>query len=348
VLELIRGDEILWPPFDETELAEDDILLVRGSVSDITNAARSQGVEVIPELSPESVRIDSVNQTLAELVVSPGSRFEGASISEIGFRRHFGVAVIAVQRHGRHHIREKIGAMRLRPGDLLLVQGDAAAVERLKDEEGVILLESLDDAVRNRHRAPLAIAILVAVIGTATFAPIPVVACALAGAILMVLTGCLSTRQFYRSLDVSTLVLIAGMIGLGLTAETTGATTWAANHLIDLVRPLGPYGVLAAIYLMTNLLTEILSNAAAAVLMLPLAISTARELGLDDDGVRPFIIVVALAASAAFSTPIGYQTNTIVYGPGGYRFSDYARVGLPLNLLFWGIAVLLVPLIWPF
>lgn len=345
VLEVIRGDEILWPPFDEILLEENDILLVKGSVDEIVEAARRSGVDVIPELGPEGVRIDAVSQTLAEMVISPGSRFEGATIQEIGFRQHFGISIVAIQRHGRHHVREKIGSMRLRTGDMLLVQGEATAVDQLRNEEGAILLEGLEDAVRNRGRAPFAVAILLAVIAAATFTRIPVVASAMAGAVLMVLTGCLSTRQLYRSLDVRTLVLIAGMIGLGLTAEETGATVWVADRLIDVVRPLGPYGVLAMIYLLTNLVTEFLSNAAAAVLMLPLALSTARE--FDVSG-RPFMIVVAVAASAAFSTPIGYQTNTIVYGPGGYRFTDYARVGLPLNLIFLAITVLLVPVFWPF
>jgi di/tricarboxylate transporter len=225
------------------------------------------------------------------------------------------------------------------------VQGDAAAVERLKDEEGLILLEGVESRVLHRHRAPVAVGILVAVILAATFSPIPVVACALVGAVLMVLTRCLSPRELYRSLDVSTLVLIAGMIGVGLTAQRTGTTEWAANHLLDIVRPLGPYGVLAMIYLVTNLVTEFLSNAAAAVLMVPLAIETARELDVSE---RPFLIAVALAASAAFSTPIGYQTNTIVYGPGGYRFMDYPRAGLPLNIILLATATALIPLIWPF
>ena len=172
----------------------------------------------------------------------------------------------------------------------------------------------------------------------ATFSPIPVVACALVGAGLMVLTRCISPRELYRSLDVRTLVLIAGMLGVGLTAERTGTTRWIA-------RPLGPYGVLAMVYLITNVLTEFLSNAAAAVLMVPLAINTANDMGVQE---RPFVIAVAFAASAAFSTPIGYQTNTIVYGPGGYRFSDYPKAGLPLNILFLIVATVLIPVFWPF
>jgi di/tricarboxylate transporter len=307
LLEVIAGDEILWPPLDRVVLRPDDILIVKGQVTEIVQAGRVEGVDVVPELGPESVSVGATSHTLAEVVVTPGSRFIGATLNEIGFRRHFGVAVLAIQRHGRHRIREKVGSLPLLVGDMLLVQGDAGAVERLKDEEGLILLEGVESRVLHRHRAPVAVGILLAVILAATFSPVPVVACALVGAVLMVLTRCLSPRELYRSLDVRTLVLIAGMIGVGLTAQKTGTTEWAAGHLLDVVRPLGPYGVLAMIYLVTNLVTEFLSNAAAAVLMVPLAIETAREMGLSE---RPFLIAVALAASAAFSTPIGYQTNT--------------------------------------
>ncbi|MEN8151329.1 MAG: SLC13 family permease [Planctomycetota bacterium] len=345
ILEVIRGDEILWPPLGLTVLRADDILLVKGSVGEILAAGRRTGVEIIPDLAPESVKIDALSHTLAEAVVTPGSRFEGATIGEIGFRRHFGVSVLALQRHGRHRIREKVGRLRLLLGDILLVQGDAGAIERLREEEGIVLLEGVEENVVQRHRAPLALAILAGVILAATFSPLPVVACALVGAGLMVATRCISPRELYRSLDVRTLVLVAAMIGVGLTAERTGTTAWIAGHLLAVVEPLGPYGALAMVYLVTNVLTEFLSNAAAAVLMVPLAINTAQDMGVSE---RPFVLAVAFAASAAFSTPVGYQTNTIVYGPGGYRFSDYPKAGLPLNLLFLVVATILIPVFWPF
>jgi len=343
-LEVIREEEILWPPLDAVKLRADDIILAKGPVNEILEARRESGVEIIPDLGPESVRAEARMNTLAELVVTPGSRFEGATVTEVGFHHHFGVSVLAVQRHG-HHIRQKIGGLRMRVGDVLLVQGDAAAVEGMKEEDGIILLEGVNAAVVHRHRAPFALAIVAAFILAATFSPLPVVSCALAAALLMVLTRCVTVRQLYRSLDVRTLVLIAGMIGLGRAAAETGTAAWVAEKILVVIRPLGPYGVLAVIYLLTNLVTEFLSNAAAAVLMVPLAISTAQELGVEE---RPFLIAVAIAASAAFSTPVGYQTNTIVFGPGGYRFTDYFRVGAPLNLIFWLVATLLIPVFWPF
>jgi di/tricarboxylate transporter len=345
VLQLIRGEKIFWGPERAPRLRAGDMLIAKGPASDIFKAGRSEGVDLIPDLGPEVAKVESGPRTLAEVVVVPGSRFEGASIREIGFRRHFDVAVLAIERHGKHRERDKVVDTPLRVGDVLLVQGEAVAVEQLKSEEGLILLEGVENTVVNHHRAPVAVSIAVAVVLGATFSPLPVVACALAGAMLMVLTGCLSARQLYRSIDLHTLVLIAGMVGLGAAAAETGTAKWAAVHMLDVIRPLGPYGVLAALYLLTNLVTEFLSNAAAAVLMVPLAISTAQQMDLSE---RPFIVAVAFAASAAFSTPVGYQTNTIVYGPGGYRFSDFTKIGAPLNLMFWGLATLLVPLFWPF
>jgi di/tricarboxylate transporter len=167
---------------------------------------------------------------------------------------------------------------------------------------------------------------------------------ALAAAILTVVTGCLSMRQAYAALDLSVLVLIGGAMALGAAMDSTGTAAYLADKVVGALGQWGPQVVLAAVYLMTVLFTELMSNAAAAVLLVPLAISIALGLGVDP---RPFAIAVAFAGSAAFSTPIGYQTNTLVYGPGGYRFLDYTRVGLPLNLILWAVASVLIPYWWP-
>jgi len=344
-LQLIRGERIYWAPKQGPRLKARDIIIAKGPANEIFEAGRTSEVDLVPELAPDEAKVEARTKTLAEIVVAPGSRLEGASISEIGFRRHFNVAALAIERHGKHRERDKVVDTELRVGDVILVQGDAEAVEQLKSEEGMILLEGVEGTVVIRHRAQVAVAIAAAVVLAATFSPLPVVTCALTGAMLMVLTGCLSARQLYRNVDLHTLVLIAGMVGLGAAASATGTAEYAATKLLNVIRPLGPVGILAAIYLFTNLVTEFLSNAAAAVLMAPLAISTAQQLDLSE---RPFLVAVAFAASAAFSTPVGYQTNTIVYGPGGYKFSDYTKVGAPLNIMFWILATLLIPVFWEF
>jgi di/tricarboxylate transporter len=344
VMQVIRNESILWPPFIGA-FREGDIVILEGAASDILAVSRIEGVKLTPHLDAEKPRVDAHSHTLAELVVTPGSRFEGSSVREIGFQRHFQVTVIAIERHGRHREGKKIDDTPLRIGDVILVQGGAPAIDRMRNEDGLILLEGVESTVKRKHRAPVAVAIAAAVVLAATFSPLPIIACALTGALLIVLTRCLSMRELYRGIDVHTLVLIAGMIGLGHAAAETGTAAWAAHHVLSVIEPLGPLGVLAAIYLLTNITTEFLSNVASAVLMVPLAVSTAREMGLSE---RPFLVAVAFAASAAFSTPVGYQTNTIVYGPGGYRFADYARVGLPLNLVFFLMAMVLIPVVWPF
>jgi di/tricarboxylate transporter len=344
VLQVVRDEIILRPPF-RNPLRAGDIVMLKGEAGDILALSRIAGVELTPHSDPDQPQVDGHAHVLAELVVAPGSRFEGSTVREIGFKRHFQVTVVALERQGRHREGKTIDDTPLKAGDVILVQGEVQAIDRMSDEEGIILLEGVEHAVKRRHRAPIALAIAAAVVLAATFSPVPIVACAVAGALLMALTRCLSIRELYRGIDVHTLVLIAGMIGLGHAAVETGTTEWVARHVLAVIEPLGALGVLAAIYLMTNVTTEFLSNVASAVLMVPLAISTAQGMGISE---RPFLIAVAFAASAAFSTPVGYQTNTIVYGPGGYRFADYARVGVPLNLLFFTCTMILIPLFWPF
>jgi di/tricarboxylate transporter len=345
VLQVIRGDDVLWEPVPRVTLAAGDVLIARGGLSELRTIGLRDDLDMIPELAPSSVRIDAVAQTLAEIVVTPGSRLVGATIPEIGFRAHFGVTVLAVQRHGHHEVREKLARLILRTGDVVLVQGEPERVAALRNEDGMLLLEGADRDVEHRERAPVAIAILVAVVLLGGLTPLPLVACAIGGALAMALTGCVSLREAYTSLDLRTLVLVAGMMGFGLTAEQTGVMAWLSGHLMSFAGPLGPYGVLAVVYLLASVLTEIISNAAAAVLMVPLAIGAAVAMGVD---ARPFVVAVAFAASASFATPVGYQTNTLVYGPGGYRFRDFLVVGMPLNLLAWVISVVVIPLLWPF
>lgn len=344
LIQVIRREEILWPPFTGL-FEEEDILMLKGSASDILEASHIPGVKLIPHLDEKKPLADIHTQTLAEVVVTPGSRFDGSSVREIDFKNRYQTTVIAVERHGIHREDQKISDLRLRTGDVILVQGEVKDVVKLRNVDGVLLLDGVERTVLRRRRAPIAAAIAAAVVLTAALTSIPIVTCALTGALLMVVTRCLSVRELYQGIDTHTLVLIAGMIGLGHAAKETDTALWVAQNVVSVIYPIGPLGVLAAIYLLTNVTTEFLSNVASAVLMVPLAIFTAQEMGVSE---RPFLIAVAVAASCAFSTPVGYQTNTIVYGPGGYRFSDFTKVGLPLNFIFFLISVVMIPVFWPF
>jgi len=235
--------------------------------------------------------------------------------------------------------------VRLRLGDELLVLAPRKKLERLRREADFVVLQEMDVPVLHPARAVAASLIIAGVVAVAAFGVYPVAVCALSGCVAMVLTGVLPPRKVYDSIDWRVIFLLAGVIPLGKAMETTGAAEQAVSTALSVLGAWGPQVVLSVFFLATYLLTGFMSNNATAALMVPLALTTAAEL---DVASRPFLVAIAFAASAAFYTPVGYQTNLLVYGPGGYRFSDYTRVGGPLNLLYWGIATVLIPILFPF
>ena len=343
LLQILRDEAVFWPPLDQVEIAAGDIFLLKGDANEMVSLYKQEGLELVPGLKAEAVRYASRDMTLAELVITPNSPLIGRSLRGINFRQHYNASVMALQRHGEH-LRDELPSIRLRVGDVLLVMVDRTEIQRLMTYQEFMVLEGVQEVVVNRDKAPIAIFLVAALIGLASFTSIPIMVLALSAAILMVITRCLTMRQAYASLDMSVLILIGGAIALGRAMETTGAAEVIALAVVDGVGDYGPQVVLSGIYLLTVLFTELMSNNAAAVLMVPIALSVASGLGVDP---RPFAVAVAFAGSAAFSTPIGYQTNTLVYGPGGYRFTDYTKVGIPLNLILWAVATLLIPVFWP-
>lgn len=361
ILQLIRGDTILYPDPDET-LEDHDLLLVAGNVNAIYDLHQQDGVEILPELrrkeSEEKAeeeksgeRVRGVEMTLAEVVLTPTSRLLGRTINEISFRARYGVVVFAILRRGSH-LREKIGDAPLRMGDTLLVQGTPEAIENLRAAEAFILVEGVARRVVRRRKAPWAIVIGSAVVVALTAELAPIVVVALGGATLMVLTRCVTLKEAYEAMDWTVLFLIAGTLALGQAMMQTEALTMIVDGFFSGVRSIShePVLLISALYLMTAVLTELVSNNATAILMTPAALEVASRVSVDlgrPVDPLPFVMAVLFAASASFSTPIGYQTNTFVYGPGGYKFSDYFRVGLPLALLFWIVASIGIPIIWP-
>jgi len=212
-------------------------------------------------------------------------------------------------------------------------------------EAGLVLTPEREEGRPARRRAPLAIAIMVAVIAVSGFGLLPIVISALIGAVVMVLTRCLGSDDAYAAIDWRVIVLIAGVLPLGIALQQSGAAEVLARNTLGRVGEFGPLAVLAVMYLLALLLSELMSNAAAAVLLVPIAFSTAQGLGLSP---TPFLVAVTFAASTSFATPVGYQTNTMVYNIGNYRFADFLRVGIPLNLIFWLIGMLLIPRLWSF
>ena len=285
-----------------------------------------------------------------EGAVAPNSEIIGQSISELNFRQRFRVIVLAIHRNGEN-VREKLETLPLQMGDILLMMGTEQAVNGLRQGDDIILFDRPPLPSWSQHkRIPLVLATIAAVILGETFDVMPIHLGAIAGAVLMCVTGCIKPKQAYESIEWNLLFVIFGMLALGVAMQQSGAAAWLAQNVVAGVNffvsgPEKPFVMLACLYLVTLVLTEILSNNAVAALMVPIALGIAAEAGLD---ARPFIIAVTVAASAAFATPIGYQTTTYIYGIGGYKFSDFVKIGVPLNLLVFAVAMWAIPATWPF
>jgi di/tricarboxylate transporter len=249
--------------------------------------------------------------------------------------------VIAIRQRGQL-IRERLGQIRLHFGDTLLLRGTAVALAQIKREPGFIVGEEAPPEEFRTEKIPVALAIVGGVVIIAALGQ-PILVTALVGCVLMVLTGCLKMNELHQSIRLDVIFLLAGVIPLGLVLERTGGAQLLANLAIQSAAYVPPLIVLGIFYLMAMLLTELISNNATVVVMVPVAVATATTLGLDP---RAFILAIMFAASTSFSTPVGYQTNTMIYGPGGYKFSDFIRVGAPLNLLLAIVTPVYIYLVW--
>jgi di/tricarboxylate transporter len=343
VVELIRGEGIRRLD-RKTVLEQGDILLVRGDLNEILELDRQHEISITPELTKQVGDVKRVEMTLFELMIAPDSPLIGMTCRSVGIRDEFGVSIFALQRKGRHHQKE-IGDIELRIGDILLVRGPIESVARLRKSDSFILLEGVHEEVQERHKEPIAIATISIIVLLAAFGVYPISVLALGGVAAVVLTRVLSPREVYKSIDWPVLVLIAGMIALGDAMADTGALDLVASQLIAGVGALGTYGTLWIFYFLTAGLSLLILNKPAAALATPLAVILALKLQVDP---KPFIMAVAFAASTAMATPMGYQTNLLVYGPGGYSFRDFLKLGLPLNILVGIIACLLIPVVWEF
>jgi di/tricarboxylate transporter len=342
IVAITRGKDRISIPGGLTRIEAGDVLLVEGKVRDIANLEKTAGLRIAgarPELLASGVEPD-----FAEVLVPPRSRVIGRSLRDLGFRARYGLAVLALQRHAEP-VHEALGAIPLEAGDILLAYGPPEALHALHRSGDMALLGSLELPARRGEKLSIAVAIVLIVILLAALGVTSILIASLLGAIAMTLTGCLRPDEAYRDMDWMVLVLLAAIIPLGLAMQNTGAAAFLASQIMILTEPLGPYGTLAAFYLFTSLLTEIMSNNAAAVMLTPTAIAVATALQVSP---MPFVVATMFAASNAFMTPIGYQTNMFIYGPGGYTFADFARVGGPLNLLLVVAATVVIPLVFPF
>lgn len=341
---ILRGKRKYPFPRTNRKLQEKDILFLEGNPQNILKVRKARGLAVVPERDNPSWPPTNDELVVVEASLTPTSEIVGKTLREVHFRDTHGLTVLALWRRGAPVVK-KVDHVVLEFGDVLLLQGPEDKIVHLGKEHDFLLLGGIPSVTYRPDKAPLALAILFGVVLLAAVNLLPIMLSASLGALLMVFSRCLTPKEAYESVDWSIIVLIAGTLPLGMAMEKSGAAQLLAHLLVEIVGRMGPWAVLAAVFLLTSMLTEVMSHSAAAVLVAPVVFNAALALKADP---KPFFLAVAISASCCFMTPISHQSNALVMGPGGYHFTDFARVGAPLNLLIWVVGTLLIPLIFPF
>ncbi|MEM9946952.1 MAG: SLC13 family permease [Cyanobacteria bacterium P01_D01_bin.36] len=332
VIELIRNNTHFAQPLADKTLAVGDILLARGGKQDLLKIRESEGLEILPDVQFGQKSWQGgmgEEEGIAEALVIANSNLVGSTLKDLRFRQRYNVTVLAIRR-GQELVRDRMGKVPLRFGDLLLVQGPKQSLVGMQTSRNLLLLEQRDLETLRTGKAYIALFIGLAVVVVAAVTDYPILVSALAGVVAMVLTGCLKPGELYQAVRWDVIFLLACLIPLGTAMQNSGATAWLANQLVSIGGSLSSYWMLTVIYILTVLLTAVLSNNASVILLLPIGVQVANDIGLSPLTV---IFVITFAASNSFMTPIGYQTNTMVYGAGGYRFLDFLKVGGPLSLI---------------
>ena len=345
VLTVVRGERRFTSDFGALQLLPGDALIVRAAVDDLLAMRDQLGVS-LPSDRLKATDQSFAGEVLAEVLLTPQSRLVGLTLREADFRRRFGAFVIGIRRHSEA-LQVRVSRTLLRAWDSLLTLAPRERLEEMRGEsDWIVLSEHEVEPARRPPRWWLVAIVSPAVVLVAALGWLEIAAAALIGVVVLVVAKVLTPREAYRSIDWSVIVLVAAFVPVGQAVVETGTAAFVSDLLMRLagVVPVpAPYAVLSLLYLATSLLTLMVSNAAAAIVVTPIGLSLAASLGVDP---RPFIIAVCFAASTDFATPMGYQTNMMVYAPGGYRFLDYTRVGGPLNLLFWATASVAIPWLW--
>lgn len=345
IIRVLRGEDIIALPNKKFVVQEGDGLVVQASRDRLEELPQKTGLRSRARLRHGFDDTPGAEDAVitAELVIAPSSRLVGRTLEDVSFREAHDALVLAI----RHHDRVAIGALsktRLAVGDVLLVQGPREALDRLGESSMFFLTREREKPVFRRDKIAISLGILLGVVVSSALGWVPIVAAAVVGAVAMVLTGCLKIEEFINSIHWPIILLLAGIIPLGIALTKSGAAAWMAGGLGTLGGYLPPILFLILVFFLTSLITEVVSNNASVVLLVPIVATAAATLGLDG---RPFVLAVMLSASTSMLTPIGYQTNTMVYAPGNYRFSDYLRVGGPLNLLLAIVIPLTIAWLFP-
>jgi di/tricarboxylate transporter len=338
--EVFRDGALVKEPPEQLILQAGDHLKVRCDLEGFRKLRERRGVTLRQENEPAS----GEELMLIEAVVATGSSLDGRSLKQARFRSRYGLTALAV-RHRGLVMREDLEEMVLRSGDVLLFEVEQHHLDQLREDKTFVLISQVEMPVFRKKRMLAAIMIVSGVVAAAATGVVPIVSGAIIGCCLMILSGCLTLDEAYAAISWQVIFLLAGVLTLGNALESSGAARLLSGYLVETVGALGPFALVSAFYLVTSLLTEMMSNNATAALLAPIAITAAEAMGVDS---RPLLMAITFAASASFMTPVGYQTNTLIYGPGQFRYADFLRVGTPLNIIFWILATIFIPQFWPF
>ena len=337
LIDVIRGDESLRRNLGGVTLQVGDRVVLRTAMAELLSLQRNKSLRRVDQLS-------AVETQTVEVLITPGCRMVGRTLGSLRLRRRYGVYVLAVHRRNQN-IGTALDDIVVRVGDTLLLEGAPGDIQRLAADMDLVDVSKPSAREFRRRHAPIAVAALLGIVVLAALNVAPILLLAILAVTLVLVTGCIDADEAFGFIDGRLLALIFGMLAVGAALQDTGAVGLIASAVAPFLSNVSPFFVVLAVYLLSTTLTEVVSNNAVAVVMTPIAIGLASALGLD---ARPLVVAVMFASSAAFATPIGYQTNTLVYGPGGYRFTDFLRVGLPLNLSLALIVSAVIPLIWQF
>ena len=343
VLGIVRDGQTQLAPAPSEQLQPGDTLLVEGKKEDLLGLQNLLSLEIDQELPPDIRELESEQIGLVEAILSPHTTLAGQTLRQLHFREKYGLNVLAVWREGRAY-RTNLRDMALRLGDALLLHGARDKIMVLGSEPDFIVLAEAAQETPRLNKAPLAVLAMAVVLLPVILGWLPIPITAIMGAVLMIVLGCLTMDEAYRYIEWKAVFLIAGMLPLGIAMQQSGAAQFLAEGVVSLAGGLGPLVIMAALFILTALATQVMPNPAVAVLMAPIAVSTAADLGISP---YALMMVVAISASASFLSPVAHPANVLIMGPGGYRFADYLKVGIPLTVVTLVITLLILPIFWP-
>lgn len=336
LIDVVRGDKSLRRNLKAVTLEVGDRIVLRTEMAELLSLQQNKELRRVDQVS-------AIETTTVEVLITPNCRMVGRRMGSMRLRRRYAVYPLAVHRRDVN-ISQQIDDIIVRVGDTLLLEGAPEDIQRLSEDMNLGDVSEPSQRAFRREKAPFAIAVLLGVVILAAFGVAPILMLAMIGVTCVLMTGCIDADEAFSYVDGRLLALIFAMLGVGSALQSSGAVAMIADTLSPVMVVLPPFFVVLSVYLLSSILTELVSNNAVAVVMTPIAIGLASALGVDP---RPLVVAVMIAASASFATPIGYQTNTLVYGPGGYKFTDFLKIGVPLNLSLAPIVSFFIPFIWP-